>query len=112
MQGLPSALQSASLAQLPPQPMILLWAQDPVALSQLSIVQASPSLQSLAGLVAHLPPAQPSGPVQGLPSEQPALLTAGVCTQTPLAAWQLSMVQDSPSSQSLAVPDLQALPRH
>ena len=75
------------------------WLQ-PLARSQLSMVQVFPSSQVLGPPVPQTPPLQVSFSVQPSPSSQ-GVLSNGVCTQ-PAEATQLSVVQTLLSSQSLA----------
>ena len=96
VQALPSSHEAALLA----------WTQ-PLAVSQLSLVQTLPSLQLGAAPPTQVPPAQVSAVVQALPSSHEAALLA--CTQ-PLAVSQLSLVQTLPSLQLGAAPPTQVPP--
>ena len=91
-------------------PAFALCAQ-PLFLSQLSVVQGSPSPQANFAPDLQLPDAHASLAVQASPSEHLAPVNA-LCQQ-PLAALQPSVVQGLPSSQlgpplPLQTPDLQA----
>src|SRR5439155_604420 len=79
----------------------------PVVGSQLSSVQAIPSLQLGAAPPTQAPPLQVSPVVQALPSLQGLVLL--VCVQ-PVAGLQPSVVQTLPSSQLGAVPPTQVPP--
>jgi hypothetical protein len=68
----------------------------PVAGSQVSMVQILLSLQ-ITPVPAHVPAAQVSPDVHGLPSSQDAVLL--LCIHVPLASSQESSVQTFPSSQ-------------
>jgi hypothetical protein len=68
---------------------------------QLSVVQALPSSQLIA-VPTQTPEAHVSPVVQALPSEQPAPSPSGVWEHVP--PLQLSVVQEFPSSQLIAVP--------
>ena len=111
----------APLVQMPPEqmspavqllpssqaPVLLAWLQ-PLAASQLSVVQGLLSLQFTLGSMAvptQVPVVQTSPLVQALPSLQSRLV--GVWTQ-PLAGVQESVVQALPSSQA-RLPPLQTL---
>lgn len=76
----------------------------PVGGTQLSLVQAFPSLQFVGGPLWHVPPAHVSPVVHALPSSHGALLLA--YTQ-PLAGSQLSSVQTLWSSHSSGAPGAQ-----
>jgi hypothetical protein len=78
---------------------------QPLAESQLSSVQASPSSQTRAAPPTHTPPEQASSVVQASPSSQATSLLA---EEHPLAGSQLSSVHKLPSSQSGGRPPTQA----
>jgi hypothetical protein len=80
---------------------LFVWTQ-PVAGSQLSVVQALLSSHTRGAPGWHVPPEQMSSTVQAFPSEQAAVLF--VETQ-PVAESQLSVVQGLLSLQFNAVPD-------
>ncbi len=79
------------------QTAVLFTCKQPLAVSQLSSVQALLSSQLSTEPLVHLPPRQTSGAVQALPSEQGAALLL-TCWQ-PLAGSQKSAVQPFLSSQ-------------
>ena len=143
VQGLPSLqISGLPVAQLPPLQAsprlqtspssqaseLATWTQPgwplmlPGALplgSQLSVVQALPSSQTLAAPGLQLPPAQASSTVQTLPSLQTAKLLRWRQPALPLRlpgalplGSQLSSVHGLPSSQLTIAPDLQAPPLH
>jgi len=80
-------------------------ATHPVAASQVSVVQTSPSSQLGGGPPTHTPPTQMSFVVQALPSSQAEEL--GLLVQ-PTAGSQVSVVQTLPSSQLGAGPPTHA----
>jgi hypothetical protein len=80
----------------------LAWVQ-PVAGTQASVVQVSPSLQLSAVPGRHAPAWQVSLPLQRLPSVHEDPFGSGVCVH-PLPGLHPSAVQTLPSSQSGAVP--------
>jgi hypothetical protein len=79
---------------------LFVWVQ-PIAESQVSVVQTLPSLQLAGAPPTQLPPEQVSLVVQALPSLHGSLF--GVCTQ-PLAGSQESVVHGLPSLQRIDVP--------
>jgi hypothetical protein len=108
VQALPS-LQSLDVAQLPPQPMIGLKTQAPPAGSQLSLVQLSLSLHTLALPGLQLPSLQLSLRVHLLPSSQAALLAVYL---QPFVASQPSVVHRLSSLHTGAAPPAQTPPLH
>ncbi len=90
-----------SLQRLPS--LRLVNTQLPVVVSQVSAVQALPSLQTLA-VPAQVPLWQLSGLVQALPSSHTLPLATGVYTQLPVVESQVSAVHTLLSLQVLAVP--------
>ena len=107
---LPLAQPSFSVHALPSeQPMVLFANLQPLAGSQLSVVQAFPSSQANAGPPTHAPPLQASLVVQALLSTQTEVLLTYL---QPLAGSQLSVVQGLLSSQFGAAPPLHTPPRH
>lgn len=84
---------------------MVVWLQLPLFALQLSSVQAKLSLQFLA-VPEHVPLAQVSALVHGLPSLQPAVAFS-VCVQLPVPLSQASMVHALPSPQFLV-----SLPPH
>jgi hypothetical protein len=94
---LPPAHASPVVHALPSShAIVLLVNTQPVAGSQLSVVQMFPSLHTI-GVPLHVPPPQVSPIVQTLPSSQAVVVL--VCTQ-PVAGSQLSAVHALLSSQS------------
>jgi hypothetical protein len=83
-------------------------AQTPVAGLQLSVVQALPSVQTIAVPGLHRPPLHVSPMVQASPSLHGLVLW--LKTQLPVTGLQLSVVQGSLSSQGDCVPGLHAPP--
>ena len=81
-------------------------AVQPLAATQLSVVQALPSLQTSAVPAAQVPFWQVSVPLQTLASAHDVPFVTGVVVQ-PVAGLQPSVVQALPSSQSSAVPAVQ-----
>jgi len=75
----------------------------PVAASQLSTVQALPSLQVRADPAVHVPLWQVSEPLQTFASLQDVPLATGTVSH-PMAGSQLSVVQTFPSLQVRAAP--------
>lgn len=123
VQGLLSSQTSAApAAQLPPLqasplvhglpslqlPLVLVWLQLPVVVSQLSVVQGLPSSQLLAEPAEQTPATQLSLLVQASPSLQ-SPLAAGF-KQPPVPGSQASAVHGLPSKQALALPATQVPP--
>ena len=100
---LPLAQASPLVHRLPSSQLPLAaTATQPLAGSQLSVVQALLSLQRLTAPGSHLPLAQASLVLQLLPSSQAAVLA--VAAQVPVLASQLSSVHGLLSVQTLAAP--------
>ena len=91
-------VQETPSSQVPPSAMAIPL-HLPVFVSQLSVVQALPSLQAI-GVPVQLPLAQVSPVVQGKPSSQGEPSAVWLDVQTPVLISQLSDVQPLPSSQS------------
>ena len=80
--------------------------------SQLSVVQGSPSSQESALPALHRPPAQPSLPVQGLPSLHVVPVAALLQMHAAVFALQAPTMQSSPEAHAFAAPALQVAPSH
>ena len=83
--------------------------RQPVAGSQLSVVQALPSSQTRAAPRVQVPLWQVSAPLQRLPSLHDVPLATGAVWQ-PVAGLQVSVVQGLPSLQVSGVPAVQVPP--
>ena len=86
--------------------------QLPVLGSHASAVQGLPSPHSRKGPAAHLPLAQMSLTVQGLPSSHCVWSGNAEKMQAPFFGSQLSEVHPLPSVHDLVVPDTQVAPLH
>ena len=98
------SLQSAAVAQLPPQPTTAVKTHLPLAVSHESMVHASLSSHATGLAPMQAPAVQVSTVVQELPSLHGRPLVPGVTAQLPVEAVQVSLVQGLLSLQTTAVP--------
>lgn len=96
--------QSTSTLQLPPQPMIGLYAHLPPLLSHTSMVHGSLSSHTTGVPPTQMPPWQTSTMVHEFESLHGNPPPLGELMQPPVAWLQVSVVQALPSSQTTGLP--------